>query len=115
MKTFTLFLALAVAAIAQTAHDPGRAVVGKTVTITVNTEGTPPFTYQWVKDGTAIPGQTGSVLMLKPFLAEHAGIYHVTISNEAGSTVSNKVQLTPVSVPSKATITVSIAVGTVNP
>ncbi len=96
--------------------DPGRAAIGKSVTLTVAPEGgTPPYKFQWYKDDVALPGQTADKLVLAPFVAEQGGLYHVTVSNEAGSITSNKVQLTPVKVPARATITVSIAVGAINP
>lgn len=122
MKTLiTLLFALALATAAHAAGSPaaddlaGRIPIAKTVTLTVTADGTQPFTYQWFRDGVAIPGATAADLVLPNFTAEQGGLYHATVSNEAGSTTSNKVQLTPVKAPSKSTITVNIAVGTVNP
>ncbi len=112
MRTLILSLLLATALSAQTAD---RAPVGKTVTLEVTADGTPPLTYQWFKDGVPMGGQTVAKLVLAPFLSDHAGVYHAAVSNEAGSTQSNKVQLVPVKAPSKSTVTVSIAVGVVNP
>jgi hypothetical protein len=74
---------------------------------------------RWSSSGIVMarrsPGATASTHVITPFTAEHAGLYHVTVSNEAGSVTSNKVQLVPVKSPTKATVTVNIAVGTVNP
>lgn len=114
MKSILLFLALAISVAAQV-PDPGRVPVGKVVTLAVSAEGTPPYTYQWFKDGIPVQGKTESLLVLSPFVAEHAGLYHATVTNENGTATSNKVQLVPVKMPTKATITVTVAVGTINP
>lgn len=110
-----LFIFLASLAFAQQSAAPTRAALNKTVTLAVAADGTPPFTYQWFKDDIALPQQTADRLVLAPFAAEQVGLYHATVTNEAGSTTSNRVQLVPVKVPAKATITVNIAVGAVNP
>lgn len=67
---------------------------GATVTFGVTAGGTPPFTYQWSLDGAAIPGATESTLTLGPVTALHAGVYRVTVGNEAGAVTSAPAQLT---------------------
>lgn len=116
MKTLLLFI-LSVSLVSAQTTDGGatRAPVGKSITLTVTADGTPPLTYQWLKDGVAMAGKTTDKLVLSPFSVEHVGIYHAVVANEAGSTQSNRVQLVPVKAPTKSTITVNIAVGTVNP
>jgi beta-galactosidase len=112
MTRLLIALLLTTTALAQQVE---RAAISKTVTLTATPDGTPPLVFQWYRDGAAIPGATAATYVITPFTAEHAGLYHVTVSNEAGSVTSNKVQLVPVKSPTKATVTVSIAVGTVNP
>ena len=55
------------------------------VTLSVTATGTPAPVYQWRKDNTALPGQTGPDLALGPIAFADAGIYTVTITNAAGS------------------------------
>lgn len=108
-----LFVLPAVAFAQETA--PTRVPIAKTVTLTVESDGTAPLQYQWFRDGQPLAGETRPQLVLAPFAAEHGGLYHCRVSNEAGAVDSNKVQLTPVKQPSKSTITVNIAVGSINP
>ncbi len=49
------------------------------------TVGTAPFTYQWYKDGIAIPGATSAVYIDNDMQPDDAGDYHVVISNNVGS------------------------------
>ncbi len=53
---------------------------GKAVTLSVTaSNGTPPYTYQWLKDGVEIDGATSSQLELTSLQAENAGSYTVTV------------------------------------
>lgn len=113
MKLLLLLLATALALPAQSTGP--RVPIAKTATLTVTSDGTPPFIYQWFKNDAPLTSATGAQLVIANFADTHAGIYHCVVSNEAGSTTSNKISLVPVKAPSKSTITVSIAVGTVNP
>ena len=114
-KYILIFCLLSSLAFAQTAPDPGRVPINKTVTLTVTADGTQPFNYQWYKDNQTLANETKVDLVFSSFNETNGGLYHCVVSNEAGSTTSNKVQLTPVKAPSKSTITVNIAVGVVNP
>lgn len=62
------------------------------VTLQVGTSGLF-LTYQWRKDGVAIPGATQAALDLNPVLTGDAGSYDVVISGSGGEVVSSKVQL----------------------
>ena len=101
-KPILLFLALlcgAVYSFAQAATTTSSAatvpftiVQGSAFNISVTVgAGTTPYTYQWTKDGIAIPAPlcTASNLSFTSALSSDAGIYVVTVSNSAGSTVSN--------------------------
>ncbi len=43
-----------------------------------------PLSYQWRKDGTALPGETESVMVLEQVIRGMAGWYDCVISNGAG-------------------------------
>jgi hypothetical protein len=67
---------------------------GQTASFTVAVSGTPPFTYQWRKDGTAISGATNATLTLTSVQSAQAGSYTVVVNNAAGSVTSNAATLT---------------------
>jgi uncharacterized delta-60 repeat protein len=56
--------------------------VGESATFTVTAIGTPPLSYQWWKDGTALAQATGPVLALTNLQAADAGNYTVVVSNQ---------------------------------
>lgn len=68
--------------------------LGAGATFFVSASGTPPLSYQWLKDGTPIPGATEQTLDLGATTMASAGVYRVTISNEAGSVTSADAFLT---------------------
>lgn len=65
--------------------------VGLSVSIV---DGTPPFSFQWKKNGTAIPGATDSSLYLARARTADAGKYSVVVSNDAGSATSREATVT---------------------
>ena len=66
---------------------------GGTVSITVTAVGTPPLTYQWNKDGTAIDGETSSTLTLNNLIPSDAGYYTVNVSNAVDQVVSELIEV----------------------
>ena len=74
--------------------DEATARVGQTVTITVTANGTQPFTYQWRKAGAPIAGATNVNYVMSAVTMSDAGTYSVTVSNSAGSALSNNAVLT---------------------
>jgi hypothetical protein len=50
--------------------------------------GTPPFAFQWLFDGIAVPGATNHSLILSNMQPENAGIYRLSVSNDFGSITS---------------------------
>lgn len=65
------------------------------VTFSAVFDGTPPLTFQWFKNGTAIPDATNNVLTLMNVSASDTGAkYKVTISNAQGSVTSQEAVLT---------------------
>ena len=73
-------------------------IAGGTVTFQVRAvwaAGTPPLRYQWLNEGTELPGQTNAVLHLARVTASHGGNYAVIVSNFAGgATTSSSATLT---------------------
>jgi len=67
---------------------------GESVTFTAEASGVPPPTYQWRKDGLAIPGANERTYTIPAPTAADAGAYDVVASNAAGSTPSAKATLT---------------------
>ena len=59
-----------------------------TVMFHVVPEGTPPFQFQWLFQGTNIPGATNSSLILTNIESSRAGTYQAIIFNTAGSITS---------------------------
>jgi hypothetical protein len=65
-------------------------VAGQTATFSVAASGTPPLTYQWTKNGSAISGGTSAYYTTPPTtLLDYGEIFAVIVRNSAGSTTSN--------------------------
>jgi len=64
-----------------------------TANFTVSVNGTGPFTFQWRRNGQAIPGATSSTLTLSRVLAADFGDYDVVVNNAAGSSNSETARL----------------------
>jgi hypothetical protein len=67
---------------------------GSSVTFTVVASGTAPLTYQWKKNGVAIPNANTASLALTSVTSADAGSYSVVVSNSAGSATSSAAVLT---------------------
>jgi hypothetical protein len=52
-----------------------------------------PFTYQWVKDGNIIPGQSSATLVLNNVNVTDSGVYNVIVGNDGGGTLSSNLTL----------------------
>ena len=70
--------------------------VGGNVTFTSTASGSPAPTYQWRKDGVALPGITATAasLTLTNVQLSQAGVYTVVATNSAGPATSNAATLT---------------------
>jgi hypothetical protein len=64
------------------------AVIGESVTLSVEVEGAHPMRYCWRKDGEVLAGETGSKLKIKNASPSSAGEYTVEVVNAHGMTVS---------------------------
>ena len=70
--------------------DDQTATNGSTVTIECTAGGTPSvFTYQWMKNGVNISGETNSTLTISSVTTSDIGEYKCTPSNSFGSTNSS--------------------------
>jgi plastocyanin len=67
---------------------------GANVTFTVTATGTAPLSFQWQKNGAAIPGATSASLTLNAVTTSDAGSYTVVVSNGVGSVTSSTATLT---------------------
>jgi len=68
--------------------------VGAPATFVVEVLGAPPFAYQWMKDGVALPGATNASLTIPAVTSRDAGDYTVKISNSGGTVTSAVAHLT---------------------
>jgi hypothetical protein len=64
------------------------AVIGESVTLSVEVEGAHPMRYCWRKGGEVLAGETGAKLKIKNALPSSAGEYTVEVVNAHGMTVS---------------------------
>lgn len=66
---------------------------GRPITFSVAASGTPAPSYQWRKNGAALPGQTGATLVLSSLTTADEGNYDVLVSNLAGTVSSTPASL----------------------
>jgi hypothetical protein len=69
-------------------------VAGQSTTFTAEVLGTPPLSFQWLKDGQPIAGATAPTFTLGSVLPGDAGKYSVGVTNPAGSVTSRSAVLT---------------------
>lgn len=67
--------------------------IGQTATLRVEASGTNP-SYQWRRNGVAIPGANASTLVLLVQVTDHEARFSVQVSNQAGSVTSAEAELT---------------------
>jgi hypothetical protein len=89
VRSATVILAVDSAPIITT--QPTNLTIGpnENVTFAVLAVGTAPITYQWKKDGAAIPGATSAFYTITKAQLAHAGSYTVTLTNSFGTITSN--------------------------
>lgn len=69
-------------------------VAGRTARFSVSADGSAPFSYQWFKNNAPIAGAVGNTYVIEAATAADAGTYTVSVSNAAGSTLSDPAVLT---------------------
>ncbi len=67
---------------------------GHSVLFVASSDGTPPLTYQWTKDGAQLLGATNQTLTLSAVAATDAGVYACIATNSSGSSTSGPYTLT---------------------
>ena len=72
--------------------------VGQAVSFSVAARGTEPFSYQWQRNDTDLPGATGLTLALSGLHGTNAGAYRAALSNVVGTTFSTAATLAVVPV-----------------
>ena len=94
-------------------------VVGSTAVFVATVSGTPPFSYQWRRNGTNIAGANTPSLTLNSVTAANAGNYSLVVTNRAGTVTTEAATLvvtlgTPVDLPPQITAppaSLSVATG----
>ncbi|HZV36079.1 MAG TPA: immunoglobulin domain-containing protein, partial [Verrucomicrobiae bacterium] len=71
-------------------------IIGSNAVFSVTASGSLPLTYQWLFNGTNLPGATNNPLVLSNVLASQSGSYSVIVSNSYGIVVSSNATLTAV-------------------
>lgn len=76
--------------------DPKSTIVlqGSPLGLSVNAQSPVALTYQWYKDGVAIPNATSSIFYVSSAAASNAGTYTVTVTNLTGSATSAPASVT---------------------
>ncbi len=72
----------------------GTLVAGGRLTLSVVAEGSLPLTYQWRRNGVAIPGAVSSSYAIENAGSNQAGSYSVTVANEFASVTSHAALVT---------------------
>jgi hypothetical protein len=67
--------------------------VGQPANFRVVASGTPPFSYQWSRDGEAIPRATGPDYSIRKTTVDERATFSVTVTNAAGSVSSRSAAL----------------------
>jgi len=70
-----------------------RVAVGGTATFNVAASGSPPFLYQWHRNGMDIPGATAATLTITNVQSADAGSYAARVANLTGSVTSSNALL----------------------
>jgi len=88
MKHLAALVLLAVSSFAQVG-DTLTVNVGQQMAFSATSEGTPPFTWQWSKNGVAIAGATNASYTIASAATTDSGTYRAKATNSAGNADSN--------------------------
>ena len=66
---------------------------GEEAKLSVEVEGTPPFEYQWHKDGAPIAGKTTREISFTEARSNQSGVYSVDVSNSVGQVTSDPIHV----------------------
>jgi alpha-tubulin suppressor-like RCC1 family protein len=84
-------------------------IAGVEVTFSVDATGSPPLTYQWLKDGINIPQATNATYSIAPVSTNDTGAYSVMVTNGGGSVTSDPALLTVLGTPANDAFAARIA------
>ncbi len=73
------------------------ASLGRDVTLRAKAVGTAPLTYQWLQNGTNVPGATNANLILPDIQFANAGYYQLFVSNSIATAISLPAPVTVIS------------------
>jgi len=76
--------------------------VGQAASLSVSNSGLGSFSYQWVKDGVILSGQTNNTLSISSFMFTDSGSYYVVITNAMGMAISRPANLSVPNAPLQA-------------
>src|SRR5262249_31234346 len=68
--------------------------LGANLSFRITATGTPPLSFQWLWNNTAMPTATNSILALSNVTAMAAGAYRAVLSNDSGAVTSTVAVLT---------------------
>jgi hypothetical protein len=89
-----------------TAHPQSRtAFRGEAVTLTVSVSGLAPFTYQWFRNGAAIPNATNATVLVPTLSGEDSSAYRVTVTDSAGGAATSTDAVVTVFDPRETSVT----------
>ena len=97
---------VAVSPVVESLVFPSIVYLGSSFMLPLSVKGTAPFTYQWLKDGVPLLGETRSSFSRSATTAVDVGTYSVVVTNAVGSTTSLSGYLS-VSLPPRPIITES--------
>lgn len=69
----------------------GHGGMSQALKLSVRVRSASPVTYQWLKDGLPLPGETSADLRIERPSRDDAGVYRVLVRNEVGITISKTV------------------------
>ncbi len=67
---------------------------GTPISLKANVVGTPPYQYQWQKNGSDIPAATSAALTFSNAVVTNSGSYDVVVANASGTTISPTLAVT---------------------
>lgn len=70
-----------------------RVVQGTSIVLEQSADGTPPFQYQWIKDGVPVAGARDARFSLAAARPQDAGVYQRVVANRAGMTLGPPLSL----------------------
>jgi hypothetical protein len=93
-KTLRVFIAGRAPVITMEPPEALAVEIGAACSVSVAAEGLPPLSYQWMKNGSPLAGDTAAKLHIGNFQAADSGLYRCMVKNNWGSDTSRSIRLT---------------------